>query len=62
MKFLDDEQRRQIGFTFLMEELDITTFYGGEEKRKIRPFKVEEKALLIDEFNNLEKIINSMKD
>lgn len=62
MKFLDDEQRRQIGFSFLMEELDITTFYGVEEKKKIKPFKVQEKALLIDEFDNLEKVINSMKE
>lgn len=62
MKFLDNEQRSQIGFNFLMEELQTITFYGIEEKKKIKTYKRCEKDILIEGFDNLEKVINSIKN
>ena len=61
MKFLDNEQRNQIGFSFVMDKLGITTSYGLEERKNIKPFKASEINKLIHELNSLEKIIESIK-
>ena len=62
MKFLDNEQRVQIGFSFVMDELGIITTYGAEEKKKLKPYKVGESKKLKEELNNIENMINHMKD
>lgn len=61
MKFLDKEQREQIGFSFVMDELDITTFYGLEEKKLLKPYKVKEREALEEELGNIEKLIEAIK-
>jgi len=61
MEFLDKSQRDQIGFSFVIDKLEIATFYGLEEKRNIRAFKTSEKNKLTHELNCLENIIKSMK-
>ena len=61
MKFLDKQQRDQIGFSFVMDKLGITTSYGLEEKKNIRPYKASEIDKLTQELNNLENIIKSMR-
>ena len=61
MKFLDKEQREQIGFSFVMEELDITTFYGLEEKKLLRPYKLKEREALEKELENIEKLIEAIQ-
>lgn len=61
VKFLDDEQRLQIGFSYIMEKLQIITPYGLEEKKKIKPFKKGEKDELILELMSIEIIVNSIK-
>ncbi|MGL4731141.1 MAG: MutS-related protein [Clostridium sp.] len=60
MKFLDNEQRLQIGFDFLMEELQTITFYGSEEKKSVKPYKKDEQAKLITELDDLDKFINAI--
>ena len=60
MKFLDKEQREQVGFYYVMDKLGIITSYGLEERKNIRPFKTSEKNILIQELDNLENIIESM--
>ncbi|MGH4126248.1 MAG: MutS-related protein [Clostridium sp.] len=60
MKFLDKQQREQIGFSFVMDKLGITTTYGLQEKKNIVPFKDSEIDKLNHELNSLESIINSM--
>lgn len=62
MKFLDNEQRAQIGFSFLMDELGIITSYGAEEKKKLKPYKVGENGKLKEELANIEKMIDHMGD
>jgi DNA mismatch repair protein MutS2 len=61
MKFLDTPQRDQIGFSFVMDKLGITTTYGLEERKNIKPFKASETNELTHELNNLENIITSMR-
>ena len=60
MKFLDKQQRDQIGFSFVMDKLGTTTPYGLEEKRNIKPFEASETNSLTNELNKLQIIINSM--
>ena len=60
MKFLDIQQRDQIGFSFVMDKLGITTSYGLEERKSIRPFKTSEINELKHELSSLENIIKSM--
>ncbi|HEY8805741.1 MAG TPA: hypothetical protein VIM42_11680 [Clostridium sp.] len=61
MKFLDKQQRTQIGFSFVMDKLEIITSYGLCEKKDIRPFKASETMELTHELDNLEDIIESMR-
>lgn len=61
MKFLDNLQRDQIGFSFVMDKLGITTTYGLEERKNIKPFKVSEINELTHELNSLENMIMSIK-
>ncbi|MEK6264513.1 MAG: hypothetical protein N2B06_07070 [Clostridium sp.] len=60
MKFLDEQQRDQIGFSFVMDKLSIITSYGLSERRNIKPFKSSEKNKLTHELNGIENIIKSM--
>jgi len=60
MKFLDVQQRQQVGFSFVMDKLGITTSYGQEERKNILPYKASEIDKLNHELNSLECIINSM--
>lgn len=62
IKFLDKEQREQVGFSFIMDMLQVTTPYGMEERKNIRPFRKREKEKLIKEFDYIECIKNSMKN
>jgi DNA mismatch repair protein MutS2 len=58
IRFLDSEQREQIGFSFIIDSLEIMTALGLEEKRNITPFKDKEE--LAQELNNLEMLIGSI--
>lgn len=60
MKFLDEQQRNEIGFSFVMDKMGITTCFGLEERKNIVPFKASEINKLTHEFNSLENIIKSM--
>ena len=61
MKFLDMPQRDQIGFSFIMDKLGITTTYGFEQRKNIKPFKASEINELNHELNSLENVITSMR-
>ncbi|MBU3188685.1 hypothetical protein K9O30_05860 [Clostridium bowmanii] len=60
MKFLDAQQREQIGFSFVMDKLGITTPYGLQERKNIVPFKHSEIDILNHELNSLDTVINSI--
>ncbi len=61
MNYLDDKQREAIGYSFLMNELQIHTPYGLEVKDKVKPYTEEDSDLLIKEFNDLDKLIVIIK-
>lgn len=58
MRFLDSEQREQIGFSFIIDDLQVMTPFGVEEKKSIEPYK--DKKSLEEELINLETLINSL--
>lgn len=61
MKFLDNDQRTQVGFSYLIDNLNIMTPFGASFKKNILPFKKEDKVQLVKEFDNIDAIINSYK-
>lgn len=62
IKFLDNEQREQVGFSFILEKLDVITPYGAEEKKNLKPFKREEAPKLHNELNTLDHICKGLVD
>ncbi|MFD3155412.1 hypothetical protein ACFIJ5_00810 [Haloimpatiens sp. FM7330] len=62
MRFLDKTQRAQIGFDFILDELEVITCYGLDEKKNIKPFKKEEKKQLMQELTDVEKIIKGLNN
>lgn len=61
IKFLDDEQREQIGFSFILDKLEVITPYGVQEKKNIRPFKRNEIYKLCNELNILDIMCENLK-
>jgi dsDNA-specific endonuclease/ATPase MutS2 len=58
IKFLDWEQREQVGFSFIIDKLDVITSFGIEEKKSIKTYK--DRSLLIEELKNVELLIASI--
>ncbi|MDF2880757.1 MAG: methionine transporter substrate-binding protein [Clostridiaceae bacterium] len=57
--FLNSSERKLVGFTYLIDKIQITTPYGMELKKSITPFREMNK--LQQEFNAIEKIKISME-
>ncbi len=62
MDYLDEIQRDAIGYSFLMNEMQIHTPYGFEVKDKVKPYKKEDSDLLIKELNDLDRLIETIKN
>ena len=62
MDYLDDNQRGAIGYSFLMNEMQIHTPYGLEIKNNVQPYKKEDSDLLIKELDDLDKLIEITKN
>lgn len=62
MRFLDDEQRQQIGYSFIIDNLELITPYGIKEKKNIKPYTINQREKLIEELNKLEEIIQLEKE
>jgi len=61
MDYLDDNQREAIGYSFLMNEMQIHTSYGLEIKNNVKPYNKEDSDLLIKELDDLDKLIGIIK-
>lgn len=62
IKFLDSEQREQVGFSFVLEKLDLLTPYGVEEKKHIKPYGRANKFELMTEYENIDKVLSSLNE
>ncbi|MCM1990139.1 MutS-related protein [Oceanirhabdus seepicola] len=59
MRFLAEEQRKEVGFQYVLDSLNIITPFGMDEKKNIKPYNKEHKKLLQREFDIIEEIIHS---
>jgi dsDNA-specific endonuclease/ATPase MutS2 len=61
MEYLDRAQRQQVGFSFVMEKLEVITPYGLDEKKNIRPFARDESAQLLKELDSIELLVENIQ-
>ncbi len=59
MIFLSDFQKKIIGFDFILDKLSLSSCYGKDKIKKIRPYEIEDKDLLILELSNIKIIIDN---
>ena len=62
MRFLDNEQRQQIGYSFIIDNLELITPYGMKERKNIKPYTINQRNKLIEEINKLEEVIQLEKE
>lgn len=61
MRFLDQEQRDQIGLNFILNHFEPATPFGLEEKKRMKPFKVSETACLEKELEQVDRVVQSLR-
>lgn len=59
IRFLDDIERESIGFNHIIRNLDVSTPYGLKMKKDIKPYKKNQRDILIKELNYIEIMKNS---
>lgn len=60
MRYLDREQRDQIGFSYILDNLDITTNIGMKFKKDLMPFGIKKKSELEREFDYVEEVMEKI--
>ncbi|MBQ3552988.1 MAG: hypothetical protein IJA35_07600 [Clostridia bacterium] len=58
---IDEKYMDEIGFTFVKNEIETCSPYGAELKRKLRFFKPEERGLLLEELENINKLCKAQE-
>lgn len=61
MKFLDDELRKQIGFKYVVDRLELHTPFGREKQRAIVTFTREQETLLLKKLHNVDTVVKKIK-
>lgn len=62
MKFLSSEQRNEIGFQFILDELNVLTPFGNDEKINLKPFERKEKKHLSRELDLIEIVLDKKRE
>lgn len=60
MRYLDTEQREQIGFSYILDNLGITTNIGMKFKRELMPFGIKNADRLRKELDYVEAVIEKL--
>ena len=58
--FLNEEQRLQIGYSYIINKVNALTPYGQENIKHIKPFTSKNASLLVQELDEMELISNAM--
>ena len=61
MEKLTIDQRKKIGFQFLMENMTAITVYGADEIKKVHPYSRSSKLKLELEFEEIEKFVEQVE-
>lgn len=56
------EQKSSIGLQYILDRLNPSSPYGQEKVRRLAPYSIQEKELLLEELSNLEKLIAKKDD
>lgn len=56
------EQKSSVGLQYILDRLNPSSPYGQEKVRRLTPYTVQEKELLLEELSNLEKLIQKKDD
>ncbi len=62
MNELSYEQRADIGFEYVRGLIKTSSPYGAREARHLRLYKPEEREALEREFNNVERVLNTLEE
>ncbi|WP_051986448.1 MULTISPECIES: MutS-related protein [Clostridium] len=60
--FLDKDQRHQVGYSFIIDRVEVITPFGEDLKKNIAPYKPKDKDALLMELSNIEKITTTYKE
>lgn len=60
--FINEKTIKDIDLDYFLDLLDILTPYGKDKLKSLEPFKKGQENLLIKEFDNLEKVIDFIKN
>ena len=55
MRFLSKEQKKKIGYEYILDNINTVTNVGAELKYNSKPFTIENKSALAKELENTEK-------
>ena len=58
MRFLSKEQKKKIGYEYILDNINTVTNVGAELKYNSKPFTIENKSALAKELENTEKFID----
>lgn len=61
MRYLDEGQRKQIGFHYILDHLILTTPMGVKRRRRIEPYGIKGYRKLKKELDYVEKMIDRIK-
>lgn len=62
MRYLNDKQRENIGFNYVIENIDTVSKLGNDTKRKVVPFTKNKEAELLNELENTERVIRLLDE
>lgn len=52
------EQKSSVGLQYILDRLNPSSPYGQEKVRRLTPYSIDQKDLLLEELDNLEKLID----
>ena len=59
MRFLDNEQKKNIGYSYIIENINTVSKLGDEKKNSLEPFTKKRRKELIAELENTKQVIDS---
>lgn len=62
MRFLDNQQRRNIGFNYIIENINTISKLGEDQKRSLSPYTKREQEKLVLELVNTEQMIGFLSN
>lgn len=62
MRFLDSQQRKNIGYNHIIENINTISKLGDDKRRALSPYTKKEEQKLVDELSNTEQMIRFLSE